>query len=1174
LDERERTDEEVEATGRAPGERRRLLLGRLGLVLLWSTGIAVLLVALLVAGLAALVAHGPVELASAAHTAETLLGEIAGSGARAQVKGARLDWSWQKGVAVQLDEISVQRAGVLTMVVPRAEIGLRLAPLLTGTVKPRSLVLIEPTLSVDTAGLAAAGAAAGAAKKAPPASESGGAPAAATGAEPVAAEAPAPAAAQTRAVRTIAEAAEIGRTIERVVARARAEGVERIGVREGVIDMRRRNRDGSLRYVTIPEIEVEAVVDGPGGDLDVGFSARGDVGRWSMRLTSNRDAHGRRLEFAADDVTHRDLFGPPGPAFELGMPIYPHLTLRFDDAGQYEGAAFDLRLGAGVLRFGAMPEDAMLVDEGQVQMVWKADEPTIEIRNLFAAVGETGMTLHGDITPPEQPEGVWTIRLEADTGSFRPRDVPGKPLVVDGGQLEARFDPPSRSIDIVRGEATFGKGWVKTAGRIDLSGEEPRLKLDLDFSPLDTEQVKRVWPHWVAADTRDWFIRNVEAGRLVDAAIRLDMPRFDKPETWPGNAFRMAARFEGARFRAFGNLPPVTGADGRMTIGERRMDLQLDRAQVATKAAKRPSLDTFRFSVADIFVKPPKGSMRFQISGEVPSLAEVVNAEPLALLDEAGIRSDGLAGTGSVNAQIDILFEKQIRASSVDYRVEATLDRFTSPHPIQGRKFQDGRFKISADPRGMKITGRAQIDGVVADVDMYEAHGGSKAADKRDFKMVLDDAARQRIGLDLGDMVRGAIGVSVTQPSQTDTRRKVEVDLTTARLVLSQFGWSKGAGVPAKATLDLVDDDKGVRLENLAIDAEGLAIAGSVVLDKERRIVSADFGKFALRKGDAAKLKVARGSDQSFAVTFEAQNFDLRGVMQSNRRSGSDDGEAPTPAKPTDMVLKLKAARLVGFNDVVLNDATFEGRYRGGAFATLQFSGRSSGGRSVSASIKPDGERRRLIVNAEDGGAVLSFLDFFDRVSGGRLAMNARLGAPGVAQGGVRLDDFRLLEEPKAGRMTPQRTAEGVQQVKVRRVEINPQTDFSRSSVQFSMRDGVVTVTEGVAKGNTVGATASGQLDLNNQRIALTGTYIPAYGLNNLAGRIPVFGAITGAGSNEGLVGVTFRVFGPLDDPILEINPLSAIAPGIFRRIFEFQKDENKLPPQPLSGNAPTKITP
>lgn len=1139
MDEREKTAPEFEAPVPETGARR-LLLGRAGLVVLWAFGLSLILGALLVVGLAALVAHGPVEIASAARTAETLLGEIAGPGGRARVGGARLDWSWQEGISVDLETIEVERDGALAMRVPRAEIHLRFAPLLLGDVRPRSLVLIEPHLAIDAAGFAA-----------PPAAD--------------------PATAPAKPQRMLAVASEAGRFVDRVLERARGEGIARFALRNGTIEFRR--ADPSRRVVVLPEIEAEAAVDGPGGELDLGWSARGEVGRWSMRFTATRDGDGRRrLAFVADDVTHRDLFGAPGPAFELGMPIYPRATLFFRPDGVYDGAEFDLRLGAGVFRFGPMPEDAMIVDEAQAQLEWKAGSKTIDIRNLVGAVGETGMTLHGRIVAPDVADGPWDLQLEADGGSFRPRDVPGKPMTVDGGRLSARIDPKVRAIDIAEASAAFGTGWVKTAGRIDYSGEEPSLKLDLGFSALDIEQVKRAWPHWVAAETRAWVIGNVSAGRIQDLVIRLDMPRFDKQETWPGNAFRLSGRFDGAKFRTLGNLPPVVGGEGRITIGDRRMDLSVDRAQVGTKAAKRPTLEGFRFTVADIFVKPPKGQMRFQVSGDVAALAEVVNCEPLAVLDEAGVKLDGLSGTGVVTSQIDILFEHTIKPSSVDYRIEANLDHFSSPHPIQGRKFQDGKFRIVADTKGVKVTGRAQIDGVVTDVDMYDARDGSKGVDKRGFKMVLDDAARQRIGLDLGDLVQGAISLSVAQPSQTDTRRRVEVDLTPARLNLGPVGWSKGSGVPAKAALDLVDDDKGVRLENLTLESEGLAIAGTVQLDKERRLVSADFGRFALRKGDSAKLKISRGTDQAFVVGFEAQNFDLRGLMQSHRKASGDEAARAGGKAPVDYLLKLRAARLVGFNDVSLADVSFDGRYKGEAFQTLQISARSGGGRSLSVSIKPDGGARRLAVSAEDGGATLSFLDIFDRVVGGRLVINARLDGSGVAQGGARLDDFRLLEEPKTGRLAPVQTAEGVQQIKVRRAGINPQTDFSRSSVRFAMRDGVVTVTEAVAKGNSVGATASGQIDLNNQRLALAGTYIPAFGLNNLAGRIPVFGAITGAGSNEGLVGVTFRIFGAVEDPILEINPLSAIAPGIFRRIFEFQNDR-QVEPAP-AGNAPTRITP
>ena len=42
-------------------------------------------------------------------------------------------------------------------------------------------------------------------------------------------------------------------------------------------------------------------------------------------------------------------------------------------------------------------------------------------------------------------------------------------------------------------------------------------------------------------------------------------------------------------------------------------------------------------------------------------------------------------------------------------------------------------------------------------------------------------------------------------------------------------------------------------------------------------------------------------------------------------------------------------------------------------------------------------------------------------------------------------------------------------------------------------------------------------------------------------------------GRNEGLLGITYKIVGPLAQPTMTFNPMSAIAPGIFRKIFEYQ---------------------
>ena len=77
---------------------------------------------------------------------------------------------------------------------------------------------------------------------------------------------------------------------------------------------------------------------------------------------------------------------------------------------------------------------------------------------------------------------------------------------------------------------------------------------------------------------------------------------------------------------------------------------------------------------------------------------------------------------------------------------------------------------------------------------------------------------------------------------------------------------------------------------------------------------------------------------------------------------------------------------------------------------------------------------------------------------------------------------------------------------------------------------------------------------LDDQRSSITGTYLPAYAFNNLFSRIPILGLALGGGSREGLFGVTFKIDGPIAQPQVFFNPLSAVAPGIFRKIFEFQR--------------------
>jgi len=126
---------------------------------------------------------------------------------------------------------------------------------------------------------------------------------------------------------------------------------------------------------------------------------------------------------------------------------------------------------------------------------------------------------------------------------------------------------------------------------------------------------------------------------------------------------------------------------------------------------------------------------------------------------------------------------------------------------------------------------------------------------------------------------------------------------------------------------------------------------------------------------------------------------------------------------------------------------------------------------------------------------------------------------------------------------------------------------FSRLRAEFTRQNGQLTIREGVVKGPTIGATIEGKIDYPGNQVRMSGTLIPMYGLNNIFGQIPIVGLFLGGGSNEGLIGVTYEVVGSPGQPVLRVNPISAMAPGVLRKIFEFGTGKQNNGDFPVPNN-------
>ncbi|MBV8778581.1 MAG: AsmA-like C-terminal domain-containing protein, partial [Alphaproteobacteria bacterium] len=90
-----------------------------------------------------------------------------------------------------------------------------------------------------------------------------------------------------------------------------------------------------------------------------------------------------------------------------------------------------------------------------------------------------------------------------------------------------------------------------------------------------------------------------------------------------------------------------------------------------------------------------------------------------------------------------------------------------------------------------------------------------------------------------------------------------------------------------------------------------------------------------------------------------------------------------------------------------------------------------------------------------------------------------------------------------------------------------------------------------LAYGGAIGVTSNGVVDLGRDQLDLQGTIVPAYALNSIIGNIPVIGSLLLGGEGQGLFAANYRVTGSAADPQVSVNPLSALAPGFLRRLFQ-----------------------
>ncbi|MBX3598926.1 MAG: hypothetical protein KF874_15285 [Rhizobiaceae bacterium] len=775
----------------------------------------------------------------------------------------------------------------------------------------------------------------------------------------------------------------------------------------------------------------------------------------------------------------------------------------------------------------------------------------LSIERLDTSIGRSNIHMSGAIVPGKGDNGApgYNFDLTSSNSTLGPQDTnePDMPVEL---KLSGQYIPDQSLISIgdigIRNSSGTASG--RAAVRLAEQGP-PGIMLSLDVAGMSVSHVKQLWPWFAAEPARRWVNQNLFGGTVPSGSIRFEVPpgRLGNGQKLSGDEVSGKFEVSQTRFDIAGLLPPAREAIGTVSFAGDDVEITMESGKVFLENGKSVSASQGRLVIDNADQRPVIGTLDIKVAGDASAVAEFASLDPINAMDHTSILPQSLSGQveGDVHARIPM--HKGIDPELLTWDVSLAFKGLAINQKIEGHTISNADGTIRLDKTKAVIEAGAEINGVPAQLNLTEPFAKSAVQRERDIVLVLDEKTQRKISGSINDFIGGTVRFDVRQSAPG--KQRFEADLTSNKLSLPVVGWSKGEGVPARLKFEVDSTaSEAIRVADFELSGASFAIKGQLDV-ASGELKAARFSQFRLTRNDEVSVTIER-SGKGYAIAVDGESLDARALVR--QFVGKDKG-GQSAGKSPPISVKAKVKKVAGFNDESLNGVVLS--YSAANTITgLSLEASTNNGGAVNASNTPDGAGRRLRVTAQDAGALLRFVDVYGRMQGGTAALSMASSGNNFA-GQLDIRNFWIVNEPKLGSIVSAAPSGGQRSLNeaVRGRIDTSRVQFERGFADLEKGPSYLRISNGVLRGPAVGTTFRGTVYDENNQIDLSGTFMPAYGLNRIFGELPLIGEILGNGNDRGLIGVTYKLAGDYNSPKLQINPLSAIAPGIFRNIFEFQ---------------------
>lgn len=738
------------------------------------------------------------------------------------------------------------------------------------------------------------------------------------------------------------------------------------------------------------------------------------------------------------------------------------------------------------------------------------------------------------------------IFLRTDPGQLALPGVLPEPLAVGTSTMSLQVANQGRDIHLQRLDISLPRSADQAALPISITGSASKGgegRLNIVAGELDIADLKRLWPIGVGEGARVWIVDQVHAGLVpeVEGEIRFRLPDatgFAEPQDVRVEA-RMPLRDVALTY--WPPMPDATGLDADARITEKLFEATVLRGSSAGMQVNGGEL---QFTGIDKGKGHERTAMSFDISGQASRLMTVLDRQPLGFARFLGLPPDQLGGTISGTLKAAFPPVQELSLDDIEIEAEGITGDLVLPNAAFNQDLRKGRIRFKVDKSALNLQGDAEMAGTpVALTGDLNYSPRPPFRSRFQLKGTLGDRARQQLGFAefpfSPDVVSGPVKVEMTatEPVSGATVIDVAADLSGALMRLPLLDWESPAGEYAALNARVrIDNGRLRKVDSFRVTAPQLSIAGDVEW-RDAPGLAPDVRISELRHGANTNVTVvgAPSAEGGYRISIAGAALDARPIMEELTDSGASGGNQAEAGR---LAIDMDVAAVQIGSGQLLEAMRGEAVLENGSVRTASLGATSAGGGQISAEVQPGGA---AALNASDAGALLEALGITDRVQGGRLQINARLQQSDASITGTALMFGGVFEEaPFLVRLFSGGT--------INRPALARSWSVDRFDTEFELENGILMLEDGRVSGGELGATFQGWVDLNKNVLDISGAIVPAYSVNRVLRAIPLIGDVLTGG--EGLFAANYRATGNASEPEFSVNPLTALAPGLLRRLF------------------------